>query len=80
MPRFRTLDTYADMTESQRERGCVQIPMPRYQQTPYASILHRNQEASRLFLLLLACTLDLGRTPESLLSVLALLAYNPLYQ
>jgi hypothetical protein len=72
MPRFRTLDTYADMTESQR--GCVQMPMPRYQQTPLASILHTNQAASRLFLLLLACTLDLRRTPESLLSVLALLA------
>jgi hypothetical protein len=74
MPRFRTLDTYADRTESQS--GCVQMPMPRYQQTPPppATIFHSNQVASRLFLLLLAGTLDLRRTPESLLSVLALLA------
>lgn len=72
MPRFRSLDTYADMTESQR--GCVQKPIPRYQQTPLAPIFHTNQEASCLFLLLLGGSLDLGRTPESLLSILALLA------
>ena len=70
MLRFRTLDTYADMTESQS--GCVQMPMPRYQQTPPATTLHSNQAASRLFLLLLGGTLDLRRTSESLLSVLAL--------
>lgn len=75
MPKFRSHDTYADMMESQCE--CVQKPIPIYQQTPFASISHIHQETSRLFLLLLACTLDLCRTPESLLSVLALLAYIP---
>jgi len=47
-------------------------------QHQFASISHIPQEkrwASRLFLLLLGWTLDLCRTPESLLSVLALLAY-----
>jgi len=42
--------------------------------TPIASIFHIHQVASRLFVLLLARTLDLCRTSESLLSVLALLA------
>jgi len=42
--------------------------------TPNVSIFHRNQKASRLFVLLLARTLDLCRTAESLLSVLALFA------
>ena len=54
---------------------CVQTqstkPIPA---TPIASIFHIRQVANRLFVLLLARTLDLCRTSESLLSVLALLA------
>ncbi len=46
-------------------------PMP---PTPIASISDILQAASRLFVLLLARTLDLCRTSESLLSVLTLLA------
>jgi len=50
-----------------------QMPISQYQQTPI-SIRHIPQSANDLFVLLLARTLDLRRSPESLLSVLALLA------
>jgi hypothetical protein len=51
-----------------------EMPIPKYQQTP-RSISNTHQEATHLFVLLLGRTLDLCRTSESLLSVLALLAY-----
>jgi hypothetical protein len=51
-----------------------QMPISKYQPTPVPS---RNIQptANDLFVLLLGCTLDLRRSPECLLSVLALLAY-----
>ena len=55
-------------------------PVPRSSINPCASIVHIPQEALRLRLLLLLRTLDLCRSSESLLSVLALLACNTSYQ
>lgn len=46
------------------------------QQKPSASIHHLHRERVSLRVLLLLRTLDLRRSSESLLSVLALLAYN----
>ena len=53
---------------------------PRSSKNPSVSISHIHQEAHRLCVLLLLRTLDLCRTSESLLSVLALLACNPSHQ